>query len=54
MVGSNRQLNIELHLVEFPIYESPDWDRDYAPRESAIRRFHQLERAAAKAQKRKA
>ena len=49
----NRALNEELHLFDFPVYEAPDWERDYRPQQSALRRFHELERAAAKAPKRK-
>jgi hypothetical protein len=47
----NRALNAELHLMAFPVYEAPDWERDYRPQQSALERFHVLERAAAKAPK---
>jgi hypothetical protein len=46
----NRALNAELHLMAFPVYEA-DWERDYRPQQSALERFHALERAATKAPK---
>ncbi len=49
----NRALNRELHLMSFPVYEDPSWEHDYKPQESALRRFHELERASRKAPKRK-
>jgi hypothetical protein len=49
----NAALNRELHLMSFPVYECPDWERNYRPLQSAIDRFHELERAARKVPKRK-
>lgn len=49
----NRALKAELHLMDFPVYEAPDWKRDYRPHQSALERFHELERASTKAPKRK-
>ena len=48
--GGHRALNAELHLMAFPVYERPDWEHDYKPQESALRRFHELERASRKSQ----
>ena len=49
----NRALNVELQLMSFPVYEAPEWERDYKPQESALLRFHELERASRKTPKRK-
>ena len=49
----NRALNAELHEFSFPVYEDPDWQHDYKPQESALRRFHELERASRKTPKRR-
>jgi hypothetical protein len=47
----NRALNAELHLMAFPVYEDPSWEHDYRPQQSAVRRFHELERASRRAAK---
>ncbi len=49
----NRALNAELHLMSFPVYEDPSWEHDYRPQESALLRFHELERASRKSPKRR-
>jgi hypothetical protein len=49
----NRALNTELHEFAFPIYEAPEWERDYQPHQSAVDRFHKLEAASQAAPKRK-
>ena len=49
----NAALNRELHLMSFPVYEAPEWEHDYKPQESALRRFHELERASRKTPKRR-
>ena len=49
----NRALNAELHLMAFPVYERPEWQFDYKPQQSALDRFHELERASRKTPKRR-
>jgi hypothetical protein len=49
----NAALNKELQLMSFPVYEDPEWQHDYKPQQSAIDRFHELERASRKTPKRK-
>jgi hypothetical protein len=41
----NAALNTELHCLEFPVYEAPEWERDYTPQPSAVARYYDFEAA---------